>query len=83
MALDRMVLSQETERNDDLIGWDDSDLGRSVIDRFERIVRQYPHRPAVKTYEQQLTYEELNQAANRLARAIVTAQGTSNEPWPC
>ncbi len=59
---------------------DDSDLGRSITDRFERVVRQYPHRLCVKTREQQLTYAELNQAANRLAHAIVAAQGTSNAP---
>jgi len=69
-----------SELNDDCIGWDDSDLGRSITDRFERVVRRYPHRLAVKTHEQQLTYVELNQAANRLARRIVTALGTSNEP---
>jgi len=80
MALDRTVLSQGAERNDGRIGWDDSDLGRSVTDRFERVVRQYPHRLAVKTREQQLTYDELNQAANRVAHGIVTAQGASNEP---
>ena len=76
MALDQL----SSESSDDCIGWDDSDLGRSITDRFERVVRQYPHRLAVKTHEQQLTYDELNQAANRLARRIVTAQGTSNEP---
>jgi len=80
MALYRTVLSQGAERNDGRIGWDDSDLGRSVTDRFERVVRRYPHRLAVKTREQQLTYAELNQAANRVAHRIVTAQGASNEP---
>lgn len=62
------------------IGWDDSDLQRSIIDRFERIVRQYPHRRAVNTPERQLTYDELNRTANRLARAIVAGQGSSSEP---
>jgi amino acid adenylation domain-containing protein len=78
MGLARM--SQGAEHNDERIGWDDSDLGRSVTNRFERVVRRYPHRLAVKAREQQLTYAELNQAANRLAHAIVTAQGTNNEP---
>jgi amino acid adenylation domain-containing protein len=76
MALDRLI----SKSNNDRMGWDDTDLDRSVIDRFERVARQYPHRLAVKTHEQQLTYDELNQAANRLAHRIVTVQGTSNEP---
>ena len=78
MAIDRM--SQRAEHNDDPIGWDDSDLERSITERFERVVRHYPHRPCVKTRERQLTYAELNQAANRLAHAIVAAQGTRNTP---
>jgi len=77
MTFDRMA--QRAEHKEDRIGWDDSDLERSVTDRFERVVRQYPHRLAVKSREQQLTYAELNQAANQLAHAIVAAQGTSNE----
>jgi amino acid adenylation domain-containing protein len=80
MALDRISASHKTECADDSFSWEDADLNRSVIHRFERIVRQYPHRLAVKTNEQELTYDELNQSANRLARRIVTAQGTRNEP---
>jgi amino acid adenylation domain-containing protein len=80
MALDRISASQNLEPNDGAFGWDDSDLERSITDRFERMVRRYPHRPAVKTHEQELTYDQLNQAANRLARRIVTAQGTRSEP---
>jgi amino acid adenylation domain-containing protein len=80
MALNRIAASHKTECADDSFSWDDSDLNRSVIHRFERVARQYSHRLAVKTNEQELTYDELNQSANRLARRIVTAQGTRNEP---
>ena len=45
-------------------------LQRSVVDRFERQVSAYAHRIAVKSMVHELTYDELNKAANRLARAI-------------
>jgi amino acid adenylation domain-containing protein len=80
MALDRLFRPQSAACRGDIFGWDDSDLERSITDRFERIVRRYPTRLAVNTNEQQLTYEQLNQAANLLAHRVVRKLGTSNEP---
>ncbi|HWO43123.1 MAG TPA: non-ribosomal peptide synthetase [Candidatus Eisenbacteria bacterium] len=62
------------------VAWDDSDLSRSIIDRFESIVRRYPDRRAVKTCERTLTYDALNRTANRLARAIMARRPCRNEP---
>jgi len=56
------------------------EIEQSIPDRFERIVRLYPDRLAVKTKGQQLTYEELNYAANRVARAILAQRGPRQEP---
>lgn len=56
------------------------DIARSIPDRFEKQVAKYRQRVAIKTPDIQLDYHSLNQAANRLARAIVTQHGTKSEP---
>jgi amino acid adenylation domain-containing protein len=56
------------------------DVDSSIPERFEKIVRKYPDRLAVKTKEHELTYEELNSRANQLAHYISAAHGTSTEP---
>jgi amino acid adenylation domain-containing protein len=66
--------------DDARIGWSAGDLQRSIIDRFERIVRRYPQRRAVNSRKLQLTYEKLNQAANRVARAVMAGDGSKNAP---
>jgi amino acid adenylation domain-containing protein len=52
----------------------------SVSERFEKIVRSYPDRIAVKMGERSLTYEELNRYANRIARTILEKRGPGSEP---
>jgi amino acid adenylation domain-containing protein len=44
---------------------------RSVPDRFEEQVRMHPDRLAFKTTKDALTWDSLNRAANRVARAIL------------
>ena len=56
------------------------EIEQSIPDRFEQIVRKYPDRLAVKTRGCQFTYEELNKAANRVARAILAQRGEGEEP---
>ena len=55
-------------------------IEQSIPDRFEEQVRKYPERLAVKSKTQELSYEELNQAANRVARAVLAHQGDGAEP---
>lgn len=55
------------------------EVQQSIPERFEKQVNQYPNRIAVKTRQTQLTYIELNQAANRLARAIIAERGQGSE----
>lgn len=55
-------------------------IEQAIPERFEQQVQHYPHRLAVKTMRDSLTYEELNRYANRVARAIVAQRGTSQEP---
>jgi amino acid adenylation domain-containing protein len=47
------------------------DVEQSIVQRFEEQVAKYPNQTAVRTKSQTLSYEALNQAANRLARAIL------------
>lgn len=56
------------------------EIEQSIPERFEKIVRQFPDRVAVKTRNSTQTYDELNKAANRIARAILTECGEDNEP---
>jgi len=52
------------------------DLDQSVCARFEEQARTYPNGTAVRTPSVTLTYNALNQQANRIARAIVNQCGT-------
>ena len=56
------------------------EIEQSIPDRFEKIVRLYSHRPAVKTKNHLLTYEAVNQAANRVAHTILRQRGEREEP---
>ena len=57
-----------------------AEIEQSIPDRFEKIVRMYPERVAIKTENHVLTYAELNAAANRVARAILAQRGRGSEP---
>jgi amino acid adenylation domain-containing protein len=56
------------------------ELEQSIPDRFEEIVLKYPDLIAVKTRNQEVTYDALNRAANRLAQAILARRGEGQEP---
>src|SRR5215831_9584268 len=56
------------------------DVETSIPTRFEKIVAQYPGRIAIKTKDKSLTYAELNEAANRIAHAILDKHGEGNQP---
>src|SRR5712692_1205483 len=55
-------------------------IEQSVPERFEKIVRLYPQRLAIKAGDRSLTYEALNQTANRIAHAILARRGPGSEP---
>ena len=56
------------------------DVETSIPERFEEIVRRHPENIAVKMGTEQITYDELNKAANRVAHAIVAPLGQGQEP---
>ena len=62
------------------IEFEREDIERSIPARFEQQVVRYHDRIAIKTDNQSLTYEELNMAANRIARSILEARGKVSEP---
>jgi amino acid adenylation domain-containing protein len=55
------------------------DVETSIPRRFEKIAGQFPDRIAVTMRNRTLTYQELNQAANRLAHAILAQRGQTQE----
>ncbi|HYJ17018.1 MAG TPA: AMP-binding protein [Candidatus Limnocylindria bacterium] len=58
----------------------EEDVETSIPERFEKIAARYPDRVAVKLRNRLLTYRELNDTANRLARAILARRGNTQEP---
>jgi amino acid adenylation domain-containing protein len=62
------------------VKFDKEEIEQSIPARFEKIVRQYPDRLAVKMGNLALTYGELNKTANQVARAILAARGEGSEP---
>jgi len=56
------------------------EIEQSIPDRFEQQAVKYPDRLAVKTRNHQLSYDALNKAANRVARAILAQRGGGEEP---
>ena len=52
------------------IEFNKEEIEQSIPERFEKIVRMYPDRLAVKSEKHSLTYDQLNKAANRIAQKI-------------
>jgi amino acid adenylation domain-containing protein len=55
-------------------------IDQSLSARFEQLAACYPDRPAVVSAELQFSYAELNQVANRIARAVLARLGEGEEP---
>ena len=58
----------------------EGEIEQSIPERFEEQVRKYPDRLAVRSRNCQLTYDELNQAANQVAHAIREQLGLGQGP---
>ncbi len=55
------------------------ELEQSLSERFVKQVHRAPHAIAVKTRQETLTYEALNQSANRIAHTLLTLRGAGEE----
>jgi amino acid adenylation domain-containing protein len=62
------------------VEFDKKEIEQSIPDCFEKVVRRYPNRLAAKTQNNALSYDSLNKAANRVARAILDKFGAQIEP---
>ena len=56
------------------------EVEQSIPERFERIVRMYPNRIAVKSADHVVTYAEVNAMANRFAHKLIAQRGSEPEP---
>jgi amino acid adenylation domain-containing protein len=56
------------------------EIEQAASQRFEKIVRRFPDRLALKTRNCQLSYRQLNGAANRIARSVLAMHGEKSEP---
>ncbi|MCP5109607.1 MAG: amino acid adenylation domain-containing protein, partial [bacterium] len=56
------------------------ELNQSVPSRFEKVASVYPDRLAARNGPHELTFAELNRAANRIAHAILDMRGSAPEP---
>jgi amino acid adenylation domain-containing protein len=62
------------------VEFSEKEIDQSIPDRFEKMVRLYPERIAIKTRDRAVTYDTLNKAANRIGRAILEEIGPGSEP---
>jgi len=56
----------------DFVPFDEANIEQSVSARFEEQVKRHPQKPALKTGGHTFSYEALNQAANRVANAVLS-----------
>jgi amino acid adenylation domain-containing protein len=62
------------------VRFEEGAMEQSIATRFEQQVVRHRHRVAVKTVRGAWTYDDLNRAANRVARAILGRQAPGAEP---
>ena len=58
----------------------EEDVETSLSERFEKMAGRFPDRPVAKARNRTLTYQELNQAANRLAHALLAQHRKMRQP---
>jgi amino acid adenylation domain-containing protein len=75
-----LVRVQRAGPTNPFIRFEESEIEQSIPARFEKQVRLYPDRIAVKSGETVLTYDALNKAANRLARSILAQKADKEQP---
>ncbi len=68
------------EPRNDFVPFPPEDVEGAIFERFERQVAIHAGRLAVKDGATEVTYEELNRSANRLAHAILAKRGDESEP---
>ncbi|MBD3182748.1 amino acid adenylation domain-containing protein [Candidatus Poribacteria bacterium] len=80
LAKSPAVKGKNIHPTNDFIRFEREELGKSIIDRFERQVEEYKDKLSVNSKYGFLTYAELNTAANNLAHVILERCGENSEP---
>ena len=58
----------------------DEPEAETLVSLFERQVRRFPAKTAIKSPDRAYTFEELNQRANRIAHELIACRGDREEP---
>lgn len=69
--MERVVGITRVNSGNRFVEFSRDEIEQSIAERFEKQVSKNPHRIAVQTGRVQLTYEDLNKSANRLARLLL------------
>ena len=64
---------------DSFIEFKREDIEQSISERFEQQVEKYPKNIAVKTKDDEWSYDELNKTANRMAKKILALCGSGQD----
>ena len=78
--MQQLIKRHDVQPKNPFIKFDEKDVELSVPERFQKQVDMYPQRIAVKTGEDEFTYDALNQLANGIARAIFRQRKYEAEP---
>lgn len=80
MGLAQIIRGDHVRRPNSFNEFRKEEIEQSIPDRYEKIVRLNLNRLAVKTRNVTLSYLQLNQIANRVARTILSLRGEAQEP---
>ena len=78
--MDNQLTSPGSSNDQGYLPLSEEALQHSLVDRFEYIAAYFPDHMAVRSGAQSLTYQQLNEASNRLAHAIMRLRGAQSEP---
>jgi len=70
----------QAPRSSTFVEFKKAEIEQSIPTRFEKQVKQYPDQVAVKTKDCVLTYDQLNQRANRIAHTLLKRKQLIEEP---
>ncbi|MFC1716327.1 AMP-binding protein [Candidatus Poribacteria bacterium] len=79
LSRNEAIIARRLGPDSNFIRFRKEDVEQSIPDRFRQQVAKYPDRIAVKARNHQLTYRELNEAANRVAQTILARRAEGAE----
>ncbi|UCG25390.1 MAG: AMP-binding protein [Chloroflexota bacterium] len=69
-----------SEKAGSVLPFEEQELERTVLDRFALVVAHFPDNPAILTMAHSFTYRALDEAANRVAQAILAKYDSTDVP---